>query len=40
MRRFSTPLASAGIDTPDFRALIKGAVREGTPPLEASPRTA
>jgi predicted small metal-binding protein len=27
-------------DTPDFRTLIKGAIREGTPPLEASPRTA
>ena len=26
-------------DTPDFRALIKGAIREGTP-LEASPRIA
>ena len=27
-------------DTPDFRKLIKGAIREGTPPLVASPRTA
>jgi predicted small metal-binding protein len=27
-------------DTPDFRELIKGAIREGAPPLEASPRTA
>ena len=27
-------------DTPDFRTLIKGAIREGTPPLEASPGTA
>jgi predicted small metal-binding protein len=27
-------------DTPDFRKLIKGAIREGAPPLKASPRTA
>ena len=32
MRRFSTPLASTGIkETPYFRTLIKGAIREGTP---------
>jgi predicted small metal-binding protein len=27
-------------DTQDFRTLIKGAIREGTPPPEVSPRTA
>jgi predicted small metal-binding protein len=27
-------------DTPDFRQLIKGAIREGTPPLHATARTA
>jgi predicted small metal-binding protein len=27
-------------DTPDFRKLIKGAIREETLPLQASPRTA
>jgi predicted small metal-binding protein len=27
-------------DTPEFRKLIKGAIREGMPPLQATPRTA
>ena len=27
-------------DTPEFREMLRGAMKDGTPPLEASPRTA